>query len=370
MLVNLPGAGSWRGSLRWTTWSVLLVLAAVVGRGELFAQEWPFVVTDLRGRDTLTILVFGDGGTGEAGQYRVGHAMHETCRARGCDLALMLGDNIYDNGIEVTEREDATSSLSEILAQFDQKFADPYRLFERFSGFHFWVSLGNHDYRRNAVAALVTYSEFSPLWRFPALHYEIPLLPEWIQIHAVHTDTDVRRDLNGLQVASLKRALCGDRDPDRWKVLFGHQPVYNSGHHRRDGQQRRTRALLEEPLILQCGVHLYLAGHAHHQEHLTARGFEQVIQGAAGKVKGSNGFREEPHLRQRFFSPTFGFAIVTVDREDLRLDFYDVLNTREQASDVELPEPDEIVRSYSWCGSRDAVGVLDPVSAPCASGGG
>ena len=73
--------------------------------------------------------------------------------------------------------------------------------------------------------------------------------------------------------------MCRDDHPDRWKLLFGHNPVYNSGHHRNDGQERRTRATVEQPLILACGIDLYLAGHAHHQEHLTARGFEQVIQG-------------------------------------------------------------------------------------------
>ena len=66
-------------------------------------------------------------------------------------------------------------------------------------------------------------------------------------------------------------------------------------------------------MILECVVHLYLSGHAHHQEHLTARGFEQVIQGAAARSKGGNNPRDEPHVRQRFFSRTFGFALVTVD---------------------------------------------------------
>lgn len=347
----------------------LVLLGAVVGGTPIgvLAQVWPFPVTDLRDRESLTILVFGDGGTGHAGQYRVGHAMYRVCQNRGCDLALMLGDNIYENGIEVRTRDDVSSSLAEILAQFDEKFAQPYRGFERLPGFHFWVSLGNHDYRRNALAALLTYSEFSSLWRFPALHYEVPLLPDWIQIHAVHTDTDVRRDLNGLQVTSIKRALCGEGDPNRWKVLFGHQPVYNSGHHRNDGQEQSTRALLEEPLLLQCGVHLYLAGHAHHQEHLTAKGFEQVIQGAAGKSKGSNRPREDTDLRQRFFSRTFGFAIITLEPDDLRIDFFDVLNTTERARDIDLPGPADIVLSYSWCGSRDTVGdpTRDPL--PCAS---
>ena len=277
----------------------------------------------------------------------------------------MLGDNIYENGIEVDNRDDEETSFRRIVAQFDEKFEEPYAPFGALAGFHFWAVLGNHDYRRNASATMVTYSEFSDLWRLPALHYEIPRLPDWIQIHAIHTDTDERRDLNGLQVASIRRRMCREEPPDRWKLLFGHHPVYNSGHHRNDGQERRTRALVEQPLILECGVHLYLAGHAHHQEHLTARGFEQVIQGAAARIRGNNNLRDEQHVRQRFSSRTFGFALVAVDPLGLRLDFYDVLNTREKASDVVFPSNDEIVLSYSWCGTREEIGQPAREVLPC-----
>ena len=333
------------------------------------AQEWPFDVTDLRARETLTILVFGDAGTGEAGQHRLGRSMFDVCLAQGCDFAVILGDNIYENGIEADIRDDEPASFREIVGQFDDKFAKPFESFGSLPGFHFWAVLGNHDYRRNASGTMVTYSEFNDLWRLPALHYEIPKLPDMIQIHAMHTDTDERRDLNGLQVASIRRQLWRDDNPDRWKLLYGHQPVYNSGHHRNDRQERRTRALVEQPLILECGVHVYLSGHAHHQEHLTARGFEQVIQGAASRSKGNNNPRREPHVRQRFFSRAFGFALLMVDPTHLRLDFYDVLNTREKANAVVFPAPDEVVLSYSWCATREQIGQpsRDPTPCQCPS---
>ncbi len=328
-------------------------------------RSWPFDVTDLSEREKLVVLVLGDSGTGNAGQYRVGQAMYETCRQRGCDLALMLGDNIYENGIEVKSRTNVDASYREILDQFDQKFESPYRAFEGVPGFRFWVVLGNHDYRKNAVVAMLTYSEFSKLWRFPAFHYEIPLLPQWIQIYALHTDTDERRDLNGLQVTSAKRALCAERNPDRWKLAFGHQPVYNSGHHRGDSQEQRTRALLESPLFRECGVHVYLAGHAHHQEHLTAQGFEQIIQGAAARTKGSSKPPRSPSVQQRHFSQNFGFAVVEVDPMRIQFDFYDVLHTREKASEVTTPRPEEIVLAYSWCGAKQDIGQPNVSPVPC-----
>jgi hypothetical protein len=288
--------------------------------------------------------------------------MYEICRQRVCDLALMLGDNIYENGIEVTHRSNAEASYQEILRQFDEKFEGAYKQFEQIPGFHMWAILGNHDYRKNAVGAMLTYSEFSELWRMPAFHYQIPLLPDWVQIYGLHTDTDERRDLNGIQVASAKRRLCGEGNADRWKLVFGHQPVYNSGHHRGDGNERRTRALLE-PMFVECDIHMYFAGHAHHQEHLTARGFEQVVQGAAARSKGRNRSpRDDGSIRQRHFSKSFGFAVVEVDAERIRMDFFDVLNTREKAKEPTPPAEDEIVLGYSWCATREEVGrpELDP----------
>ena len=348
-----------------------LLLAAAIflvlcWAGPATARQWLFDVTDLRDRDRLVILVFGDSGTGEAGQYRVGDAMYQICRQRGCDLGLILGDVLYEDGIEVTVRSDADASYEEIIGQFQQKFEHAYERFEQLPGFHFWITPGNHDYRKNAVGVLSTYSEFSTLWRMPALHYEVPLLPDWIQLYGVHTNTGSRRAFNGLQIASAKRALCAERNPERWKLAFDHNPVYNSGHHSGDADERRARALLEGPVLRGCGVHLYLAGHAHHQEHLTVQGFEQVIQGAAAKSKGSNRAPRDSRIRQRHFSRRFGFAVMEANARRMRIDFYDVLETTEKARVVVEPTADEIVLTYSWRGSRKDIGRPDLESPTCS----
>jgi tartrate-resistant acid phosphatase type 5 len=342
-----------------------LILAAASLLGQPYEAYEAYEVTDLRDQARLVILVFGDAGTGDAGQHRVGRAMYEVCRRRACQLALMLGDNIYENGIEVRERDNVEASYREILDQFEMKFEAPYQRFEDLRGFHFWGVLGNHDYRRNTLATHITYSEFSKLWRIPALHYEVPKLPEWIQIYGLHTDSDVRRDLNGLQIHSARRTLCEERAVERWKIVFGHHPLYNSGHHRDDANERRTRALVEGPLLRACGVHLYLAGHAHHQEHVTVSSFEHIIQASAGKSKGSNREPKFPGVSQRHFSDEFGFAVLEVDAENLRIDFYDVFNTRERADWAETPGPEDIFASYSWCGTRDDVGKPSSPPRPC-----
>ena len=111
--------------------ALLLVAAVSALRGQ--TGSWPFPVTDLRDRDTLTVLVFGDAGTGHAGQYRVGEAMADVCDRAGCDFAVTLGDNIYDNGIEIAARDNPDASYREVMSQFEDKFERPYQRFLRSS---------------------------------------------------------------------------------------------------------------------------------------------------------------------------------------------------------------------------------------------
>src|SRR5687768_14460425 len=42
---------------------------------------------------------FGDAGEGNEAQQRVANAAEVVCQDRGCDFAMMLGDNFYDEGV-------------------------------------------------------------------------------------------------------------------------------------------------------------------------------------------------------------------------------------------------------------------------------
>jgi hypothetical protein len=91
-----------------------------------------------------------------------------------------------------------------------------------------------------------------------------------------------------------------------------------------------------------------------------------VVQGAAGKSKGSNRPPQGASPRQRHFSRHFGFSIMEVTPERIRLDFYDVLNTRENGQNVTPPEEGEIVLGHSWCGTREQIGRPDFDAPPCS----
>ena len=118
------------------------------------------------------------------------------------------------------------------------------------------------------------------------------------------------------QLTAAEAYLCA---PGRvgWKILFGHHPIHSSAH---GAAKRMGKRLL--PLIRRCGVKLYLAGHAHQQEHIRTRNLEQLIQGAASSPRPARGwFRGGPATS--FLSEKAGFGVLRASRDALEMNYFD-----------------------------------------------
>ncbi|HET6583236.1 MAG TPA: hypothetical protein VFG69_07310, partial [Nannocystaceae bacterium] len=74
----------------------------------------------------VRFVALGDAGEGNEAQFAVAAAMADVCAERGCDFALYLGDNFYDNGV--------TSSMDVL---FEERFEVPYAALD----FPFYVAL-------------------------------------------------------------------------------------------------------------------------------------------------------------------------------------------------------------------------------------
>jgi acid phosphatase len=271
---------------------------------------------DLRERPRLRILVLGDSGTGAANQLEVGRRMAEECRREGgCDLALALGDNVY-GGALAPPREEGGRLVFD--PAFDERFERPYA---PLGALDFWLVTGNHDWASSKSAEMqIAYSRHSSRWRMPAHDYAVPLLPDWIRIYGL----DTTRLLSGGDPAQVDRArewLCAGPG---WRILFGHHPVYSSGWHgNAAGECPKAKKPLLEPLIERCGVQFYLSGHDHDQEHLSAPRFEQIVQGAAAKLRKLEKIAERPPgIEQVAAAAEFGFALLDVTPERIELRFY------------------------------------------------
>ena len=240
---------------------------------------------DLRAQDEVVVLVFGDSGTGSEDQYAVGGHMAEVCGRLGCDIALMLGDNFYWNGVREPRGDDWDE-------KFERRFEAPYGDLDAIK---FWAVAGNHDwYRgRRSVDTEIAYSRRSERWRMPSYDYAIPGLPDWLRIYALDT-VILQKEVDIGQVERAEQWLC---EAPGWRVLMGHHAVYSSGQHGgRDGRIPFMERLVG-PTIDRCGVQLLLSGHDHHQEHVSIGDFEQIVTATEQQRRGHGDTGPRPDNR-------------------------------------------------------------------------
>ncbi|MGH9333775.1 MAG: MopE-related protein, partial [Vicinamibacteria bacterium] len=123
------------------------------------------------GNAPTRFVVMGDTGSGNVAQAEVAAAIATVCQAHGgCDFALLLGDSIYDCGVESVDDP-----------QWQTKFESPYQDLD----FPFHPVLGSHDYGGSLLGVdscgignefdkgpiQVAYTAASSKWRMPATFY-------------------------------------------------------------------------------------------------------------------------------------------------------------------------------------------------------
>lgn len=283
-------------------------------------------------------IAVGDTGEGNADQRRVAVAMRDVCAARGCDFVLMLGDNIYDEGV---------SSVTD--PQWQTKFEQPYADVE----LPFYVALGNHDYGGEILGIdvdglgnewelgklEVDYSAMSKKWHMPATHYTLT----WNHVGIIVLDTNAIMWSNktyGDQAAWLPQAMMevGGKD---WVFVAGHHPYRSNGSHGNAGNYDAPELAgipIPNPLPIQngddvkeffdehvCGLgQVYFAGHDHSRQWLNEPGAlcgtELIVSGAGAKTteirdRGNAAFYED--------ADEVGFLYVDVDGDRFTGAFYD-----------------------------------------------
>ena len=183
----------------------------------------------------LRFISVADTGTGDRGQYAVAEAMATYHRQNKFNLAILAGDNIYNNG-----------EIEKIQAVFER----PYQPLLK-QGVKFYACLGNHDIRTANGDPQVRYPGFNMQGRF----YTFRRDP--VQFFALDTNSNADWDT---QLTWLEKELSRSDAP--WKVVFGHHPVYSSGHY----GDNQTFIKQFTPLFQKYGVQLYINGHDHNYE--------------------------------------------------------------------------------------------------------
>ena len=203
----------------------------------------------------LRFISIADTGTGAEGQYAVAEAMTQYHGQNPFDLAILAGDNIYNNG-----------EFEKINAVFEQ----PYQPLLQ-QNVKFYACLGNHDIRTANGDLQVKYAAFNMQGRYYTFRRES------VQFFAL--DTNDNADWKN-QLIWLEKELSQSTAP--WKVVFGHHQIYSSGVYGLNQPFIKTLA----PMFQKYGVQLYINGHEHSYERTRSiNGTTYLICGAGAGTR-------------------------------------------------------------------------------------
>ena len=254
--------------------------------------------------DHQVCFVLGDMGTGRPDQHRVAEVMAKRARASGLDFMITVGDNFYPSGVR---------GIADPLfrSHFETVYDDPALAVP------VHPTLGNHDHRGDPDAQ-VAYSGQNPRWRMPARFHAFTRRLNGgtaYEFFALDTTPLLGGGPPALdQLEWLARRL--ERSTARWKIVYGHHPLYSNGDH---GGSAALRDALE-PLLIEHDVDLYLAGHDHHLELQTERsGIVHVIAGAAGGPDMAYPARFGDH--SRYVATGGGLVLMRLEAERVLLEF-------------------------------------------------
>jgi len=195
--------------------------------------------------DEIKILWLGDTGSGSEEQKQVAEASAQTCKAKGCDLAFLLGDNFIQNGVNGIDDP-------QFQTKFEQIYSQPIP---------FYAVLGNHDLKGD-WRAQIHYTNKSDRWTMPNVNYQLNAGPVFIQ--AINSTCTIR-SIWTLFKKSIRP----------WRILCCHKPFLTNGRH-------PGMLWLERRLVRKSGAHLVFSGHNAGLEHLQQKNIDQVISGGGG----------------------------------------------------------------------------------------
>jgi hypothetical protein len=279
----------------------------------------------------VKFIAMGDTGKGNTDQRAVAIRIRDLCAARGCDFVLMLGDNIYDAGVDSVTDE-----------QWQTKFEQPYADIN----LPFYAVLGNHDNGGNLLFDApgignefdkgkleVNYTSVSTKWKMPATHYTFT--KNHVGIIALDTNAIMWNNTDyGDQNAWITTAIAETATMD-WVFVAGHHPYRSNGTHGNAGDY----VTIPNPLPVQngetvkeffdahvCGLgQVYFSGHDHSRQWLdepTALcGTQMIVTGAGASTteirdRGNKAFYED--------ATKPGFMYVDIEDNKFTGEFWDI----------------------------------------------
>lgn len=234
----------------------------------------------------LRFVAVADSGAGDQNQFDSANAMANYHKKHPYSLVTLAGDNIYNSG-----------EMERIGIAFEQPYAPLLKQNVRFQ-----ACLGNHDIRTANGDPQVQYKNFHMKGRYYTYREK--------DVQFFVLDTNGNADWKD-QMAWLNAELGRSTAP--WKIVYGHHPIYSSGHYGTDREMIRKFA----PLFKKHQVQLYINGHEHHYERSTS------IDGTTYLVTGIGGASLRPvgtSKTTEYSVSRFGFSAIEVYPDRLQIE--------------------------------------------------
>jgi tartrate-resistant acid phosphatase type 5 len=236
---------------------------------------------------SIRVAMMGDFGTRGEDQRKVAAAMVAYHRKKPFDFGITLGDNFY---FQLQSPDDPGFKIA---------FEDLYGLMN----ITFFPAFGNHDWFGDTPGIEMLYSNKNSHWHLPAPYYTYTAGPvQFFVINTGNTGHPTR-----LELRWLKSEL--DNSHARWKVVYGHYPIFSSS-----GAWEEMYARLMP--VLKDRADVYLAGHYHDlQQHKAQEGVNFFIIGASGR--GEEGPVNSSDPETLFLKYGHGFGVLEADDHTL-----------------------------------------------------
>ena len=251
------------------------------------------------GAERFRLLVVGDFGSGDLNQAAVAAAMESHCIHSGADAMVLLGDNIYMDGVNSVGDPKWQTAVWQPLSS------------PCLGQLPIYPVLGNHDYKGSA-SAQIEMSQHNPRWQMPYRFYSHSF-GKLLRIIAIDTNIlDFCFDPSQCVLDFLQAE--NDRNDTRWTITLGHHPLTSaSSKHPNTIQGELLKRFV-------CQYDAYLAGHSHHLEHRRDENCaaDLFIAGAGGaKIY-------PPVLDQNsiFTAGEFGFLSIDVSNSGIQYQFF------------------------------------------------
>lgn len=275
-----------------------------------------FVLSHLTYAKTIHLLAVGDTGKNNNSQKQVAQAMIRHCMVSKCDYGLLLGDNLYKEGMD---------------SPSDPKMDTVFKNYYGTLPIPFFVNLGNHDYGAlsnnwTRGSYQLNYAKNNPQFLLPNYWYYVEF-ENFVLAVIDSTRMMWSKDLSQ-QRKMLREAY--SKSKGKYLIVMGHHPYLSNGAHGNAGRYEgvsfpsfvsgiEIKKMIEQEI---CGkAHIYLSGHDHSL---------QLTNGAIANcstlfIVSGAGADEDP-LENRnttvFEASSLGFVTLAVDKDKIGIQFW------------------------------------------------